>query len=132
MEKAREIPPNAAPRDDVDRVRKRLERLGVDFHEAVKKAEISRNTGYRLLRGEGSIGTLRQLEEWVVKQERSRGVKSSDRERAVEEWAELGGDLSKLDLEDFGQMLAALRDYVGAKKQMASAIRKMFRATPEE
>lgn len=135
-EKAREIPPNAAPRADVDRVKGRIKALGLEWHEACDKAGIARNTSYTLKRYQASVGTLRKLEEWVVKQEHARGAKpvhtASDGDRNVEAWAELGRELLELDPDGFQARLDGLRQFVKAKRDQEAAIRKMFRATPEE
>lgn len=71
MEKRQEISakPNAASRHDVERVTKRVEALDVDFHYAVDKAGLSRPTGFRLLKGEGSMASLRKLDEWAASEE---------------------------------------------------------------
>jgi hypothetical protein len=136
VEKPREIPPNAAPRSEIDRVRARVAALGFEWHDAVSKAGIARNTGYTLLRGIASVGTLRKLEEWVVKQEHARGAKparaASEDEKDVEAWAELGRELLELDPDGFKARLDGLRQFVKAQKDQEAAIRKMFRATPEE
>jgi hypothetical protein len=139
MEKRREIPaatkPNAAARADVDRVRQRIESLGMDFHDAVESAGMSRPTGYRFLKGEGSVGKLRELEEWVVKEERRLKrppQPTADEQDAMQlEWAEIGRELARVDPVLFGQALDGLRDMLGSVKLRDQAIRKIFRATPD-
>lgn len=129
MEKQPISRPNAPAKSDVDRVTRRFERLGngMDFVDAVIAAGISRATAFRLQNGEASVATLRKFEEWVVKQESVRGIRSSEIARSVEEWTELGDDLAKLDPERFNEMLTALRAIVGATKTIDSAMRTMFR-----
>lgn len=114
-------------------MRERILRLGIDFHAAVKDAGISRPTGYTLLRGTASVGTLRRLEDWVVRQESKRGGAQPRDGSAVQldEWTQLGRELAELDPDDFDRTIDGLRDLIAAKKLQATAIRKMFRATPE-
>jgi len=129
MEKQPISRPNAPAKADVDRVTRRFERLnsGTDFIDAVIAAGFGRATAFRLRNGEASLATLRKFEEWVVKQENARGIRSSEIARAIEEWTELGDDLAKLDPDRFNEMLTALRAIVGATKTIDSAMRTMFR-----
>jgi len=137
MEKRGQIPakPNAAPKADVDRVRARVEALGLDWHDAVKSSGLSYSTGYRFLNYEGSVGKLRTLEEWVVKEEAKRKqparptIAESDAQSA--EWLELGRQLADLDPAQFQVVLEGLRDIVEATKLTQAAFRKMLRATPD-
>lgn len=138
MDKRREIPatkPNAAPRADVDRVSQRIASLGIDFHDAVEKAGISRATAYRFQNYTASVGKLRELEEWVVKEEaRQRKpaqptIEQQDAQQA--EWAEIGRELARLDPALFAATLDGLRDVLESVKLREQGIRKMFRATPD-
>jgi hypothetical protein len=137
MEKRGQIPgkPNSAPKADVDRVRARIEALGIDWHDAVKAAGLSYATGYRFLKYEGSVGKLRELEEWVVKQEAKRdrppmptGVEQDAR---LAEWSELGAELMRLDPQRFNEVFEGLRDVLEAAKLTQSAFLKILRATPD-
>lgn len=137
MEKRKEIPaekPNAAAKADVERVRERIDRLEIDFHDAVKRAGFSKPTGYRLLNAEASVGTLRELEEWVVKEERRRKQPpqptSEEIDARLVEWNDLGRELMQLEPQQFDASLDGLRDLVQSIKLRDRAITKMFRATP--
>lgn len=131
MEKGREIPPHAAPRDFVESVRKRVEAIGVSFHDAVKSAGLSRNTGYKLLRGEGSLGSLRQVEDWLVREEAKRGPRPSTEKAELDEWGELGVALKELDPRRFDAMLEGIREIVAARKRERDVLSKMFRPNPD-
>lgn len=133
--KPREIPPNAAAKADVDHVKRRIESLGLGWHDAIEKADLSRITGYRLLKGEASVASLRTLDEWVVREEsrQSRPTLGTQDEAAalLEEWTRLGEELSRLDPTRFRQTLDGLRDVLESTKLTARAFSKMFRATPD-
>lgn len=129
MEKQREIPPNAAPRETVERVKKRIEVIGVDFHDAVKRAGLSRNTGFKLLRGEGSQGSLRKIEDWLVREESKRGPRP--KEDPIADWTELGRDLQQLDPRRFEAMLEGVREIVAVRKRESEVLLKMFRPNPD-
>jgi hypothetical protein len=136
MEKRREIPgkpkPMGAAIGDVLAVKARLDRLGIDFHEAVERSGYSRPQGYRLLKGEASVKMLRDLDEWTRKNEMAKKIATpQETETQLDEWSELGRELMKLDGEEFAHTLDGLRGLLEATKMRASAIRKMFRATPE-
>lgn len=123
------VPKNAATKAQVEEVRLKAERLGIDFHDAVKEAGISRNTGYTLLRGRGSVGSLRTVEEWLLKAAKN----SSRRPNAdpLAEWVALGKELHELDRRRFDEMLDGLRVVVDAKKREADGINHMFRGNPD-
>jgi transcriptional regulator with XRE-family HTH domain len=131
MDKQREIPPNAAPRESVASVKKRAEALGLSFHEAAKQAGLSRNTGYKLLRGEGSLGSLREIEDWLIREEAKRGTKGKPDKDVIEEWEQLGRDLKELDPRRFDAMLEGIREIVSARKRERDVLSKMFRANPD-
>lgn len=133
MEKPREIPPNAASRDQVASVQRRVEALGVGFHDAVKAAGLGRNLGYRLLRGEGSVGSLRKVEDWLVREEAKRGPRAAEKREAnaLKEWAELGEALRELDPARFEQFLIGIREIVKAKQTEKSVLVQMFRVNPD-
>ncbi len=127
-----EIPPNAAPLASVQAVKKRIEALGIDYHEGVKLAGVSRNTGYTLLRGRGSLGKLREIEDWLVREEAKRPrPKPASKDERLTEWSDLGAELARLDPARMDEMLEGLREIVKAKKMETNAILKIFRATPE-
>jgi hypothetical protein len=101
----------------------------------VKAAGLSYATGYRFLKYEGSVGKLRELEEWVVKQEAKRdrppmptGVEQDAR---LAEWSELGAELMRLDPQRFNEVFEGLRDVLEAAKLTQSAFLKILRATPD-
>jgi hypothetical protein len=127
--------PNAATRADVERVKSRINALGVDFHDAVKQADISYPTGYRILKGDASVGSLRKLEDWVVKEERRRKLPAQptaeEQDARLAEWLEIGRELARLDPGLFDNALDGLRDMLGSVKLREQAISKIFRATPD-
>jgi hypothetical protein len=138
MEKRKEIPgpkPNAAPKADVDRVRDRLERLGLDLVAAAIQAGMGRATGYRFKNYTASIGKLRELEEWVVKEELKRRIPTQptndEKDARIVEWNQLGHELMQIEPHQFAASLEGLRDLVQSIKLRDRAIHKMFRATPE-
>jgi hypothetical protein len=137
MEKRGQIPakPNSAPKVDVDRVKARIEALELDWHDAVKSAGLSYATGYRFLKYEGSVGKLRQLEEWVLKEELRRKKTpqptAAEQDAQFAEWMELGQQLSSVDPEHFQRVLEGLRDVLEAARLTQSAFRKMLRVTPD-
>lgn len=137
MEKRGQIPakPNSAPKADVDRVKARIAALGLDWHDAVKEAGLSYATGYRFLKYEGSVGKLRELEEWVVKEESRRKRPPqptvAEQDARMAEWLELGQQLAKVDPQHFQMVLEGLRDVLEASRLTQSAFRKMLRATPD-
>ena len=127
------IPPNAASKHDVERVRARVEDLGKPWANAVIAAGLGRNVGFKLLRGHGSVASLRKIDEWAASEESRRPPRSKEKQKAsrVEEWASLGAELAVLDSEKFDAMLEGLRDLVKAKRDEGAAILKMFRANPD-
>lgn len=137
MEKRREIPakPNSASKADVLRVKARIEALGIDWHDAVKEAKLSYATGYRFLKYEGSVGKLRELEEWVVKEEarkkRPPQPTAAEQDARLAEWLELGRQLAQMDGAHFDDALDGLRKVIEAKKLIETGYRQLFRATPD-
>lgn len=117
----------------MERVKARVEAIGLDWHVASKNAGLSYATGYRLLRCEASVGKLRQLEEWVIKEESRRKMPSrpsaSEQDAMLAEWTDLGRDLSAVDPQHFVRVLEGLRDVVEANKRIQSALRKMLSPT---
>lgn len=128
----RKIPPNAPSRSELDRVKKRVIDLGREWHEFADAADVSRPVAYALLRGEGSVASLRKIDELAAREEAKRptATKNSKVNRAAE-WAALGAELAELDPDRFEKMLDGLRDLVKAKRMEDAAILKMFRATPD-
>lgn len=123
----RDLPPNAAPAAEVERVRTRLERLGIKWHEAVEAAGLSRNTGFTLLRGLGSIASLRRIDEWAAREESRKPMSTmKSQQNKQTEWAALGAELADLDPARFDTMLDGLRDFVKAKRDESGALLKMF------
>lgn len=138
MEKRREIPaqkPNAAPKSDVDRVLKRIEQLGVSGEDALEGAGYSRPTWFRFKKYETSVGTVRAVEEWAVKEEGKRRKPSAptttEQEALLAEWAKLGEQLLAADPARFHSTLDGLRDVLESVKLTQRAFSKMFRATPD-
>jgi molybdenum-dependent DNA-binding transcriptional regulator ModE len=140
MDKRREIPgsqkPNSAPRADVDRVLKRISELGLDVHVASKAAGLSRMTGYRFLDYEASVGSLRTLEEWVVKEEAKRqktGATTTreQHDQLLAEWTRLGEELVQIAPARFADAMDGLRDMIESVRLQQRALHKMFRPTPD-
>jgi hypothetical protein len=127
--------PNSAPKADVDRVKARVEALGVDWHDAVKSAGLSYATGYRFLKYEGSVGKLKVLEEWLVREEiRRKKVPTptvAEQDARIAEWDELGRELAEVDPQHFARVLEGLKDVLQASRLTREAFRKMLRATPD-
>lgn len=116
MDKRREIPaakPMAASRADTDRVIARIESLGLKVEDAVEAAGYKRATYFRLKKYEASVGTVRDLDEWLVKEESKRkkpGTPTgSEREALLAEWAELGERLMESAPDEFARMFEGLR-----------------------
>ncbi len=135
MGTTKQIPPNAAPRADVERVRRRAEGLGMELVLAAQDAGLSRATAFRFQSGEASVGSLRKVDEWLTKQESKRHVPTAGTKDAqselVAQWTELGEKLMRLDPARFGSTLDGLRDLVESLELQQRAISKMFRATPD-
>lgn len=139
MEKRGEIPgskksgersfANAASKDAVEKMREEIEAIGWDWHEAVKAAGVSRNVGYTLLRGEGSVGSLRSIEEWFVKEAAKKRAGGARTPR--EEWMAIADELEKLGPDELPRTIEGLQEYLRAEKRRLAALRKIFRATPD-
>lgn len=128
---AKPAKPNAAARADVDDARRRVEELGLDWHETVQKI-LSRNTAYTLLRGEGSVGSLRKIEDWLVTKEAERAIeRPKGKANTIAEWAAIGEQLHELDADKFEKVLDGLRDVLRATKIEQGGILKMFRPNPD-
>lgn len=129
------IPPNAAPRADVEAMKKRVERLGLDWVDALNDAGISRATAFRFLNGQASVASLRRLDEWLLKQEQKKRILSPGsktvQDSAIARWTELGEKLMALEPERFREILDGLTEYVGGVEMQQRALSKMFRATPD-
>jgi hypothetical protein len=127
MEKRREIPaatkPNAARARTLIACEPGSKALGMDFHDAVE-SEASRVRRLSVPEGRGQRRKLRELEEWVVKEERVSSVRlsspSTSRTRMQLEWAEIGRELARLDPVLFGQALDGLRDMLGVRETARS------------
>ncbi len=107
----------------------------MDWLDAVEKAGLGRATGYRFFKGKASVAKLRELEAWVVGEEKrlkrpSVGTKEEQDERLAE-WVKLGEQLLRADPGRFADTLDGLRDVLESVKLTQSAFQKMFRATPE-
>jgi hypothetical protein len=132
MDKRVEIPPNAPPRDRVEDAKARIARLDREWHEVGEAAGVSYAVRYALLRGKGSLGSLRKIEDWLAREEAKQSAsKPAARADMLEEWRELGNQLQELDAQQFAAALEGLRDLVQSFKLRASGIRKMLRATPD-
>ncbi len=139
MEKRREAPsdkPFAAPRADVERVLARLDAMGLNTLEDVMRgAKISRPTYFRFKRGDASVGTVRSIEEFAVREESKRRVPSagtkSQQDGLMAEWLDLGEQLMAADPERFRSTMDGVRDMLEAARLTQRALSKMFRATPD-
>ncbi|MGE0547594.1 MAG: hypothetical protein AB7O24_04370 [Kofleriaceae bacterium] len=134
-DKPGEKPPNAAPKADVDRVRSRIAELGIEFHECVKRAGLGYATGYRFLNYTASVGSLRKLEEWVVKEERRQKRPAQptgdEQDERLAAWTEMGRELQQIDPDHFESVIDGLREVLEAEKLRASGFRKILRANPD-
>jgi hypothetical protein len=115
--------------EDVEAVRARVEALGISWHDAVEAAGVSRNVGYTLLRGKGSIGSLRTIEAWVSGKEDEKAAEQSGDPR--ERWATLGAELEGLGPEQLEATMEALQEYVSAERRRRAALSKILRVTPK-
>lgn len=118
---------HAASVDEVQPIKMRIEALGDDWHDAVKEAGVSRNVGYTLLRGEGSIGSLRKIEEWLVRKESTTAAQRARDPR--ERWAQLLVELEELGVDQVDITVEALDEYIRAEKRRRAALQKILRAT---
>ena len=127
--KAKEPGPNAASKESIDRLRRRIEDgLKLKFTDGIQEAGLSHATAFRMVKYDASVGSVKRVDEWVRKREIDLGIRSSDQQaRMVDEWAELGAELSRLDPADFEERLAALHDYVRAKKMLSEASKRLGR-----
>ncbi len=133
MVKRREIPSGETPArsfthaatiDEVEPVRSKVELLGVGWHDAVAEAGLSRNVGYTLLRGQGSIGSLRAVEKWAQSRESALHETSDANPRAA--WANLGDELLALGEDQMGLIAEALREYISAEQRRRAAFSKLL------
>lgn len=120
---------HAASVEQVEALRSRVEALGVGWHDGVAAAGVSRNVGFTLLRGQGSVGSLRTIEVWVARQEE---LKRNDLVREPREaWAALGVELEGLGADELATTIEAVREYIAAEKRRRAAFSKLLRVTPE-
>ena len=137
MEKKRQIsavdsgPRNAASKSDVERVVKRIEKLGLKLADAVTGAGYERATYFRLKKGKASVGTLRDVEEWVVSEETKRGEPTlgtkSDQDALLAEWTSIGDELMGLSPARYLTTLDGLRDVLDSERLAQRAAKKIFR-----
>jgi hypothetical protein len=120
---------HAATTEQVIAVKDRVEAIGWGWHDAVIDAGVSRNVGYTLLRGEGSIGSLRTIEEWLKRKEAETEASRSRDPR--ERWIGLGEELMKLGDEQMAVTIEAVTEYVSAEKRRRAAFLKLLRVTPD-
>ena len=120
---------HSASVEEVEAVRARVEAIGWGWHDAVDDAGVSRNVGYTLLRGQGSIGSLRTIEEWVKRKEDEKSAELGREPR--EAWAALGEELETLGPDQLGVTIEAVREYISAEKRRRAAFSKLLRVTPE-
>jgi hypothetical protein len=140
MEKRREISgakkPNAAPRADVDRVIQRIKRLNMSGVKALKAAGFSRPTWFRLKKYDASTGTVRDLEEWLLKQEVRHGdlpqPTKSEEDALLDDWNRLGEELIEFDANAFRERVAGLRKLVEGVRLQRQGLRQMFGTTPDD
>lgn len=60
--------PNAAPAEVVRDLLARISSLGLDAHDVFARAGVSRATGYRILSGTASLGSVRRVNAWLASQ----------------------------------------------------------------
>jgi len=138
MEKPREIPGVAVPKNhataaQVAEVVARANAIGQEWVELCKKAGIERATAFRLKAGKASIGSLRSVEDELVRIEAKsrRPLVGSNAESPLAEWAELGAKLRELDAARFAEMLTGVRLLVDAKIQEKNAFAMILRPNPD-
>jgi hypothetical protein len=138
MDKPREIPGVAVPKNhatvaQVAEVVARAAAIGLDWVDLCKRAGIERATAFRLKAGRASIGSLRSVEEFLVKLEAKapKQLVGSSAAAPITEWAELGARLRELDPNRFGEMLNGLRLLVDAKEQEKNAFSMFLRPNPD-
>ncbi len=128
--------PMAAPRAEHQRVWARLEAMGLDSEGSVRKGTgISHATYFRFKKGDASVATVRDIDEWAAREESKRHIPSAGTQSQVDaqlaEWMELGEKLLKADPARFSSTIDGIRDLLEAKKLEQRAFSKMFRATPD-
>ncbi len=120
---------HAATVEQVAEVKSRIEAIGVGWHDAVADAGVSRNVGYTLLNGKGSIGSLRTIEEWLKRKEAE--VTAARARDPREVWASLGAELASLGDDQMMVTIEAVTEYISAEKRRRSAFLKLLRVTPD-
>lgn len=120
---------NAATVEQVAAVRGRVEAIGWGWHDAVADAKVSRNVGYTLLKGKGSIGSLREVEEWLKRKEETVAAARARDPREV--WASLGEELTQLGEEQMAVTIEAVTEYISAEKRRRAAFLKLLRVNPD-
>lgn len=132
---AKDLPPNAAPRSDVEQLQRRVANLGMTWVAAVEEAGLGRATAYRFRNGTASVASARQLDEWLLRQEQKKRIPSpgtkSAQDAAIAKWTELGEKLMILEPDRFREILDGLAEYVGGVEMQQRALSKRFRATPD-
>jgi len=124
--------PNAAPRDLVDGLVKRIAALGMTIHDAVEKAGQGRATGYRFLRYEASLASYSELDEWVKREELKKPRASEQKlDGKMREWAQLGQELHDMDVDRFDTALDELRRVVDALHTLSGGKVLAFRVNPD-
>lgn len=98
--------PNAAPPEFIAELHARADALGVAWPDALRRAEIGRQSAWRLARGTASLATARRVE--AVLDEIAR-VRGPGRDERMSAWIEAGRDLLVRDRVRFDALLAAAR-----------------------
>ena len=119
---------NSASIDSVDKARERVEALDREWHEFATAAGVSRAVRFSLLRGEGSLASLRKIEDALVREEAKSKLKNLSPREA---WNAIADELEKFGNGEFERMTEALQEVVRAEKRRRHALLKVFRATPD-
>lgn len=103
-------PKNAPPVGFVESLQERAARLGLTWAEAIRLADLNRQSAWRLSKGMASLATARRVESALDEIERRRGSPTtSEREAALALWIKAGRELVEADPARFEQFLGHVR-----------------------
>jgi hypothetical protein len=126
---------NAAPVGFVAQLQERAEILGVPWVEAVRRAEISRQTAWRLAKGGTSLATARRIEAVLDNVEKARGgLSSEDRELRLTAWLDAGRGLLLADRDRFDDLLEQVRllaEHIRLERQADAKLHEILTPQPK-